>query len=149
MSVSYRQKKKLPDPTGMLISEILLFGFSGFVGFLVDASILSLLLDSLGPYLSRGLSFLAAVFTTWLINRSLTFRSRRSEHIPPIEFLVYLGSMMAGGSINLGLYALLLENLPLANAHPTIGVALGSLAGMSVNFILSRTLIFDKKREGS
>ena len=129
----------------MLIREVLLFGLSGLVGFLVDASVLTLLLSSLGPHSARLVSFMAAVFTTWLMNRRHTFRHRPSAHALPIEFLAYLGSMMAGGSINLATYALLIETAPFARMYPIFGVALGSLAGMAVNFILSRSFIFKKR----
>lgn len=126
----------------MLIPEILWFGVSGVIGFAVDATVLSLLVKSLGPHEARWISFSSAVVVTWIFNRNLTFRHRRSKKSLALEFLTYLSSMLAGATLNLGLYTWLIESSQKAKEQPVLALALGSLAGMSVNFLLSRTLIF-------
>jgi len=54
------------------------FGAIGGVGFLVDASVLTWLVQRarLGLYESRALSFALAVTATWYLNRRFTFARR-------------------------------------------------------------------------
>ena len=49
---------------------------------------------------------------------------------------------MAGGVINYLLYAWLVATFELFAAHPVLGVAAGSCAGMIFNFFSAKTLIF-------
>ena len=128
------------------MNQFLLFAVSGTLGFLVDSLTLYLLKGALGLYLARAVSFLAAVFFTWLFNRSLTFRSQRSGYSRTSEFGVYLALMSAGGSVNYLVYTLLVYYFPVVYAEPVLGVAAGSLAGLSVNWITSKYFLFRKSK---
>ena len=118
------------------------FAVAGIIGFLVDVGVLYLLKGWLGLYASRVFSFLSAAFSTWLFNRAVTFRGRRSGHSAGKELGIYLALMTIGGSVNYGVFALLVSRMSIAAQHPAIGVAAGSLAGMAVNLITSRFLLF-------
>ena len=131
------------------MSQFLLFAVSGTLGFLVDSGVLYLLKGLLGLYLARAASFLAAVFFTWIFNRSLTFRSQRSGYSRRSEFGVYLALMAAGGSVNYLIFSLLVFFLPLVHAEPIIGVAAGSIAGMFVNWMTSKYFLFRKRESGA
>ena len=131
---------------------MLRFGIVGGIGFLVDAGVLTFMLTwGLGPYSGRVVSFLAAATITWILNRSFTFRRDSSSDIHPAprnpmgEWLVYLGLMVIGGLVNYGVYAAAVTFLEPVRMHPVIGVALGSIAGMGVNFWTSKTLVFERK----
>jgi len=128
------------------MSQFLLFAVSGTLGFLVDSLTLYLLKGALGLYLARAVSFLAAVFFTWLFNRSLTFRNQRSGYSRRSEFGVYLALMAAGGSVNYLIFSLLVFFFPLVHAQPIIGVAAGSIAGMFVNWVTSKYFLFRKSK---
>ena len=128
------------------------FGIVGGIGFLVDAGLLRLLLTlGLGYYGGRVVSFLAAATTTWILNRSFTFRreSPSATHPAPShpaeEWLAYLGLMVIGGVVNYGTYAAAVEFSDLVRRYPELGVALGSIAGMAINFWSAKTMIFERK----
>jgi len=125
-----------------LIRELVLFGLAGGIGFVVDASVLYLLKASLGLYFGRVLSFLCAVLTTWVINRHLTFNQRASGLSLAREFSGYLGLMLGGGLVNYTSYALLVYFFEFVARQPVWGVAVGSCAGMLVNWLLARFFIF-------
>lgn len=122
------------------------FSVSGALGFAVDASVLYMLKGSFGLYGARLISFLSAVAVTWMFNRTVTFKDRMSGHSLGREFLVYFGLMVIGGAVNYGLYALLVHEQPLVALYPVVGVAAGSLAGMAVNLLTSRCLLFKFSR---
>lgn len=124
------------------LREVFFFGLSGFLAFLVDTVVLYILWGYLGPYSARGVSFLAAVATTWTFNRSVTFKQRRSGLNAKREFLTYILLMLGGGAINYGVYAWLIMSYQLVVDIPMIGVAAGSLSGMIVNFTTSRFMLY-------
>lgn len=122
------------------------FSVSGLIGFLVDASVLYMLKDVFGLYGARLVSFLSAVAATWLFNRTITFKDRASGRSAGHEFLLYFSLMVIGGSVNYGLYALLVHEQPFVATYPITGVAAGSLAGMLINLLTSRYLLFKLSR---
>lgn len=121
------------------------FAMAGVIGFLVDVGVLYLLKGLFGVYVARVISFLSAAFSTWLFNRTVTFRGRSSGHSKAREFGLYLALMTIGGSVNYGTFALLIARMPMVAQHPVIGVAAGSIAGMAVNLLTSRFLLFRHK----
>ena len=118
------------------------FSVSGVLALLVDMAVLYLLKSSLGLYIARAFSFLCAVLTTWLFNRTMTFRQYQSGYSLKKEFGIYLGLMMAGGLINYGVYALLINQYAFIAAYPALGVAAGSIAGMLVNLCTAKFVLF-------
>ncbi len=122
--------------------QLLLFAVSGVSGFVVDTVVLYSLAPLMGPFYARILSFLAAVLTTWLVNRALAFRNRSSELSKRSEFARYLMLMLIGGVINYAAYSALVLYSPLVRHYLVLGVAAGSLAGMVVNYLSSRFLIY-------
>jgi putative flippase GtrA len=126
--------------------RLLAFALVGGFGFLVDAGVLMLVHDALGPYLGRAVSFTLAVISTWLCNRSLTFADRVSGAPLWRELAAYFVAMSAGGAVNLATYALLVAFVAPVTAMPALGVAAGSLAGLMVNFGLAHTFVFKAAR---
>ena len=125
-----------------LFRQIFLFAVAGVIGLLVDIAVLYSLRDAIGPFYGRAVSFLAAVFATWLVNRSLTFKGRQSGLSRKSEFTAYLSLMLIGGAVNYATYSALVLSVPTVRQHLFIGVAAGSLAGMFVNFLTSKYLLF-------
>lgn len=126
----------------MGLRRLFFFAVAGVIGLLVDIAVLYLLREAIGPFYGRGVSFFAAVVATWLVNRSLTFADRRSGLSRKREFTVYFTLMLAGGAVNYATYSALVLGFELVSRHLFLGVAAGSLAGMLVNFLTSRYLLF-------
>ena len=124
--------------------EFLAFAIVGAAGFVVDVAVLYLAAPLLGWYGARVLSFLAAATATWALNRRYTFRGRRSDDSVLREYLGYLATMLGGALVNYGAYVLVLHwaTGPWA---PAAGVALGSCAGLVVNFLSARYRVFRAK----
>jgi putative flippase GtrA len=134
----------LADSVGPLIRQFAQFGAVGTVGFLVDASVLLLLLHAThaGFYLGRLISFLCAATVTWCLNRTITFRSRAASRGISAEWLRFVAVSCLGGIVNFGVYSALLLSFASFAAAPVAAVAAGSLSGMVVNFGLSRSYAF-------
>jgi putative flippase GtrA len=130
------------------LRKFVLFGIAGGAGFVVDTAVLYLLKGALGLYGARVVSFLCAVFTTWLINRTVAFKGQPADVPIWREFLHYLGAMILGGAVNYAVYAALVATVPLVAAQPVLGVAAGVIAGMFVNFLLADKLVFRQKPSG-
>lgn len=121
--------------------EFLSFALVGVIGFGVDVGVLYLLAPYAGWYGARVVSFIAAATVTWLLNRHFTFKERRSGASVLREYTHYLLTMVGGALVNYAAYALTLHWIggPLA---PALGVAMGSCAGLAVNFLSARHLVF-------
>ncbi|KIC86783.1 GtrA family protein [Pantoea agglomerans] len=126
------------------IKELLFFGVAGVLGFLTDAGALYLVKPFIGVYFGRLVSFFLAVIVTWLFNRNITFKDNSASMNLISEFLHYLSLMVVGGTINLGVYYLLVGSVDQIRQWPIIAVAVGSIAGMVVNFISSRYLLYKR-----
>lgn len=129
------------------LREILAFGVVGTIGFIVDTAVLYLLKSHFGLFYGRATSFVAAAFTTWAINRAWTFKHKRSSLNPKYEFAAYFLLMLIGGAINYSVYAVTVSKYPVAARFPIIGVAVGSIAGMFVNLMTSRMILFKHHRD--
>jgi putative flippase GtrA len=121
--------------------SFLLFSSVGTIGFLVDAGILFVLIPYFGPYLARVFSFLVAVFVTWLLNRNFTFNSR-SHGLS--EFKRYFASQSFGAGLNYFVYAIAIFSSQWMGKFPLFALALGSIAGLTVNFILAKKYVFNR-----
>ncbi|MFP1981136.1 GtrA family protein [Lonsdalea quercina] len=128
-----------------LIKEIFLFGIVGALGFLIDSGVLYLLKSSIGLYASRVISFICAVIFTWLLNRSFTFKEKKRERKLFAEFINYSALMLIGGCFNIGVYYLMIHQSSFIQEIPIIGIAIGSIVGMFVNFVTSRIMFYSKK----
>ena len=123
------------------MKRFLRFCLVGGAAFFVDAGVLVALVSGAGldPYMARVISFLVAASFTWWLNRRYTFevKSRPTGS----EWAAYLGLMVVGAAVNYGTYAAAISWWPLAREHLWLGVALGSIAGLGINFITSRRLL--------
>jgi putative flippase GtrA len=128
-------------------SRFLIFALVGTAGFLVDAGILQILsrMGGLEVHVARVVSFLVSSGVTWRLNRRFTFGSGRSEGSQFIEWLRYLWSSAAGGVANYGAFAALIAVAGGHGNYPVLGVAVGSLAGMCVNYALYSHYVFRQR----
>lgn len=123
--------------------QVLRFGLIGTVGFAIDTAVVYLAHFGLGLdlYSAGALAYLAAASSNWLLNRRFTFPEARRQHAGR-QWLRFLFTQLAGFALNRGTYAALIAALPAARAQPVLAVAAGSLAGMAVNFLAARFLVF-------
>lgn len=130
-------------------SEFLRFAVIGSIAFVIDTIVLyAMLWIGLGHYRGRAVSYLTALTFTWNGNRRITFASTRAHGGQAVaaEWLRYLMANLTGGLVNYSMYAWLVSAFPLVRANPVLGVAAGAIAGLSVNFTLSKLLVFRGKR---
>ena len=122
------------------MTRFLRFCVVGTLGFIVDAGVLTALVSGAGldPYLARVASFLAAASFTWWLNRRWTFEVKQAPR--GAEWMSYVALMVIGAAMNYGTYAAAITWWPLAREHLWIAVALGSIAGLGVNFASSSRL---------
>ncbi|HEX5354563.1 MAG TPA: GtrA family protein [Rhodanobacteraceae bacterium] len=133
-----------------LPKQLAWFGVGGFIGFIVDAGIVQLLVSELDvdPYVGRLFSFVCAATATWLFNRRFTFRER-GDYTLFGEWSRYMVAMSAGFALNYLTYALVVYISSFVQAWPAIGVAAGSLPGSAVNFLGARQWVFSRTRKAT
>jgi putative flippase GtrA len=134
------------------LGEFVRFAIAGSIGFCVDVSVLLFLVDSLDvpPLLAKVASFSVALPTTWLINRSWTFRRRLDmpTKLSLKEFGAYLAVQLTGASMNYATFAVVLLTSGLTgDVVLVVATAAGVLAGMSLNFAGNKWVVF--RRTGS
>lgn len=124
-------------------SQFLRFGVIGVLGLGVDTAALYFAKDvlGLGLYGGRVFSYLVAATFTWACNRRFTFTAADAAH-PIQQWAKFLAANAVGGVVNYVVYAALVTYWPLAAAYPFIGIAAGSLSGMTFNFIASKRWVF-------
>lgn len=125
------------------VRELVLFGIAGTLGFLVDAGVVTLLVNGLGwgPYRARLMSFLCAVAATFAFNRRYTFKAGAEASLLR-QGAQYLLAMIGGLAVNYAVYAALVQAFDAVRSWPIIGVAAGSIAGVLVNYLSARYLVF-------
>ena len=123
--------------------QLALFCVGGVIGFIVDAGLLRVFVSLFGwnAYAARLLSFLAAATATWLFNRHHTFRGARYYGLFG-EWARYVFAMCGGFAVNYSVYAALYYHVALVRHLPELGVAAGSLGGLTVNYLSSRWWIY-------
>ncbi|BEU99772.1 GtrA family protein [Novosphingobium olei] len=123
------------------MNAFLRFALVGAAGFLVDAGVLALAVSmGAGLFAGRALSYLVAATFTWACNRRFTFAATQAPSVG--EWARFLVANAGGGIVNLGVYSALVVAVPLVAHAPVLGVAAGSIAGLTVNFLLSRRFVF-------
>jgi putative flippase GtrA len=113
-------------------ARFLRFAFVGGIGFLIDAGLLAALHHGAGvdPFSARLVSIGVSSFTTWRLNRSLTFgASDRSQASEGFRYAI-VAALAAG--LNYLLYALALIVWP--HLPPIAAAVGGTLAAMGFSY---------------
>lgn len=128
---------------GKAASQFLRFSLVGVVGFVVDTATLyaAIRYGGLGHYSGRLVSYLVAATSTWALNRRFTFNAHASAHVLR-EWMKFIAANALGGIVNYSVYAILIAASTNVSSQPVLGVAAGSIAGLAVNFTLSKRLVF-------
>lgn len=124
-------------------SQFLRFALVGIAGYVVDAGVLTLLVEGIGldPYSARVASFVCAATATWWLNRRFTFAAS-DKPAAGRQWARFLLVNAFGAAINYGAYVIALQSWPLAMDYPALAAAIGSIAGLAFNFPASKFLVF-------
>ncbi len=119
------------------------FALVGGLGFIVDATVLTLLVNGMGygHYVSRAVSFTLAVTVTWLVNRRWVFQAGTPTRR---EYSGYFVVQLIGAAINLGVYVLIIELVPPLAAIPVLPLAAGAAVALLSNFLLARRFVYQQ-----
>ena len=125
-----------------MLKQILRFGAVGGVGFIVDASMLWLLLRlGLNPFTARALSFPVAVFVTWILNRTWTF-AVDPDASKTRELNRYVAVQLTGAAANYCAYSIVISHFAHTGRVIFIALVFGSFVGMFINFWGARQFAF-------
>ncbi len=115
----------------------------GGVGFIVDGGVLYGLVwqAHIDHFTARLCSFLVAVFATWTLNRLWTFRAQSGRNHAKEAGLYFL-VQGTGGAINIAAYSLAIALVPSLERWLVIALAIGTAAGLMVNFLGSKHIAF-------
>ena len=135
----------------MLVRQFLSFGLVGILGFIVDAGsffIANSFIDN--PYICRLISYFFAVASTWSVNRFFTFKkSFKGESLADllVEWVRFFFSQGVGFFVNYGTFSLLVFSFIFFESYPILAIAVGSIAGLTVNFLMAKIFIFRELRD--
>lgn len=128
-------------------SQFIRFGLVGTIGFFVDTATLYFFVYvfNVDLYVGRIFSYTCAVSATWLLNRLYTFQSTNEKKYQ--EWARFAVVNMGGGIVNFAVYSLLITQYDFIRENLVFGVAIGSLAGLIVNFYFSKKMVFSRKQD--
>ncbi len=126
---------------GVVFHQALRFGAVGTIGFAIDTAVVYGSRQALGLYGAGALAFLVAASANWALNRAWTFRGQGAGRARA-QWARYLAINLVGFAVNRGAYAAVVTLSTAAAAEPILATAASALAGMGLNFTLSRRLVF-------
>lgn len=141
MPLPDRLERLLTPERRLLLRQFVQFATVGFAGLGVDIAVVYLARGSIGVYAAGLLSFVFAVTVTFALNRAWTFAGQ-GEGSLLVQWARFVAANSFGLVLNRGTFFLLVALVPLCEQHPVFAIFAGVLAGMFVNFSLSRRLVF-------
>jgi len=131
------------DALRTLLGQAVRFGIVGVIGFAADTATVYALHFLVGAdlYSAGAAAYVVAATTTWAFNRFWTFAGAGRER-PGRQWALFLAVQLIGFTLNRGTYAALIAFVPVASTYPVLAVAAGSIAGMGVNFLTARLIVF-------
>jgi putative flippase GtrA len=121
--------------------QFLRFGVVGVFGFVVDTAVVYAARHWLGLLGAGVLSFFVAASANWFLNRVWTFKGQHAGRMHH-QWIRFIGCNLVGFVLNRGTFAILIGLFPICVHYPVLAVAAGSVAGLSVNFTLSRRVVY-------
>ena len=124
-----------------MLAQFVKFGSVGLIGLVMDTAAVYGLRGSLGLYGAGVVAYGVAATGNWLLNRIWTFRGQGTGPAHR-QWARFLAANLVGFALNRGTYALLVTFVAAAARQPVIATSAGAIAGMFVNFHLSRRMVF-------
>ena len=117
------------------------FVIVGVLGFAVDAGLTyAFVFYGLRPVIARIPALGAAIFTTWLLNRYVTFKLHQRGN--PSEVIRYFAVAIASATLNFGIYTVLI----LAGLKSVIAIGISTLLLMFFSFFGYKIFAFKLRR---
>ena len=134
------------DPREWLSLRFVRFLIAGSIAFVVDAAILTLLVELAGwpPTWARVVSFPSAVTVNWLVHRTHVFEPTDKPHT---EYLKFASVQMLSAGINLGIYFTAVLTSPLMARWPIIPLIIGSIAAMFLTYFCNSRFVFTQRNK--
>ncbi len=136
-----RARRHVTDERLRTIVQLVQFATVGLAGLIVDTGTVYGLRPWLGLYGAGLAAYGTGVTTTWLLNRLWTFRGQGTGPAHR-QFARFFVANLGGFTLNRGTYFMLVTWVPVAAAQPIIATSAGAVAGMFLNFTLSRRHVF-------
>ena len=124
-----------------LLLQLLRFGVVGGIGWVADTATVYALRPFIGLVAAGLLAYPVAASVTWAINRAWTFRGQ-GEGSAFAQWLRFLAGNSLGFALNRGTYVVLVSTVGVIADNPVIATAAGAIAGMFMNFHISRKMVF-------
>lgn len=126
------------------MKQFIFFGIVGTIGFIVDASVLLYLvhIENFSIVFARIISFIVAVFATWILNRYFTFSKSEKKDTKSKEYIKYLSIQTAGAGINFLVFFGLIYIFEALKDILIIPLAIASIAAMFFNFFFIKNKIY-------
>ena len=123
----------------------------GTLGFVVDFSVLKTVVHlGVNPLGAKWVSFSVAVVATWLVNRAWTFKGRRTPGGSVLkEFAGYLAVQSVGFAANYAVFAAIVVGIPALDGRLLPPTVAGTAAGLVVNYLGSKHLVFRRRADAS
>ena len=128
------------------MKQFLRFATVGVLLFVLDAGFFSAMLRIGCPVVvSRVTAVCVAIFASWLVNRNWTFRGAQAPKDASVrEFLKFAATQALGAGVNTLVSLFAYGFAVVAAFGPWAAVAAGSAAGLMVNFIGAKYLVFNR-----
>ena len=121
--------------------EFTLFAFVGVLGFIANVASMLVLAQLTNLYVTGFLAWVIAATATWYFNRLWTFA--KSDYAPVWrQWLQFLAANSLGLALYYTTYALMIYFSAWCAAYPIVAVAGGSIAGLFINYSISRKFVF-------
>jgi putative flippase GtrA len=126
--------------------EFSLFLLVGVCAFGTDAIIFQSLISfaKFDPYLARIISAIAAIWVSWVLNKSYTFKMVKTDKVLN-KILAHVTATTFSFAINLLIFMSVLSLVGIARTYPIIALCVASGFGMFINFLLAKFWVFNDR----
>lgn len=135
-------ERSFSPATLVLIGQMIRFGMVGVFGLLVDTAVVYALRGAVGLYWAGLVSFMVAATANWMVHRAWTFRGLGSHRPRHQQWARFVAANTLGFLVNRGVYVALITWVAVCATQPVLALAAGAVASMSINFTMSRRMVF-------
>lgn len=124
------------------MKQFLNFAIVGTIGFCVDATVLLIFVNILffEIYIARIISFIIAVFVTWILNRVFTFG--KSKYSKKREYSYYFIVQSIGAILNYIIFIALVKSVEFFEEYLIVPLGIASIIAMFFNFVVMKKRVF-------
>jgi putative flippase GtrA len=122
----------------------------GGIGFIVDFSVLKgVVYLGMSPINGRFVSVVVAVTATFMVNRAWTFRAHAGHRSLVRELSTYFAVQSAGFAANFAVYTSIIAGIPALHGRLLPPMVAGTAAGLIINYLGAKHLVFRRRARAS